>query len=106
MAGQDDTKNASARLREGFEPVRKETHPDFEAPVISEGKYEGVFGVGGLVLMEIPEEIVAARKDYFQKQTAGQMQSVKENLMRENAHDTMRIRMERSSQVSKFGGDR
>ena len=52
--GFDDTKNISAKLREGWELVRKDEYPDFEAPVIDSGKYEGVFGVGGLVLARIP----------------------------------------------------
>ena len=46
--GFDDTKNISAKMREGWELVRKDEFPDFEAPVIESGKYEGVFGVGGL----------------------------------------------------------
>ena len=56
--GFDDTKNISARLREGWELVRKDEFPDFEAPVVESGKYEGVFGIGGLMLARIPEETV------------------------------------------------
>ena len=54
VRGFDDTKNISARLREGYELVRQDEYPDFEAPVIDSGKYEGVFGVGGLMLARIP----------------------------------------------------
>ena len=39
----------------------KDEYPDFEAPVVDEGKYAGVFGVGGLVLARIPLETVAER---------------------------------------------
>ena len=46
--GFDDTKNVSAKMREGWELVRKDEYPDFESPVVESGKYEGVFGVGGL----------------------------------------------------------
>ena len=56
--GFDDTKNISAKMREGWELVRKDEYPDFEAPVIESGKYEGVFGVGGLILARIPEETI------------------------------------------------
>jgi hypothetical protein len=35
-------------MREGYELVRADEYPDFEAPVVDSGKYEGVFGVGGL----------------------------------------------------------
>ena len=56
VRGFDDTKNISARLREGYELVRQDEYPDFEAPVVESGKYAGVFGVGGLVLARIPLE--------------------------------------------------
>ena len=53
VRGFDDRKNISARLREGYELVRQDEYPDFEAPVVDSGKYEGVFGVGGLLLARI-----------------------------------------------------
>jgi len=46
VRGFDDRKNISARMREGWELVRKEEYPDFEAPTIEGGRHEGVFGVG------------------------------------------------------------
>jgi len=51
--GQEDNKNLSARLREGFELVRGDAY-DAEYPTIQEGKYKGVIGVGGLLLAKIP----------------------------------------------------
>jgi hypothetical protein len=53
--------NMHARLREGWELVRAEEYPDFDAPTIDEGKHAGVIGVGGLVLARIPEETVDPR---------------------------------------------
>ena len=68
------------------------------------GKYEGVFGVGGLILARIPEETVAERTAYFAERSADQMQAVDQDMMRENAHSTMTIsRPDRQSRVS-FGG--
>ena len=69
VRGFDDQKNISARLREGYELVRRDEYPDFEAPVIDSGKYAGVFGVGGLVLARIPLETVAERQAYFDGRT-------------------------------------
>lgn len=104
--GFDDTKNISAKLREGWELVRKDEYPDFEAPVIDTGKYEGVFGVGGLVLARIPDETVAERTEYFRQRSSDQMQAVDHDMMRENAHSTMTItRPDRQSRVT-FGGPR
>ena len=52
------TKNISAKLMEGYELVRKDEYPDFESPTVETGKYQGVFGVGGLLLARIPDETV------------------------------------------------
>ena len=102
--GFDDTKNIRAKMREGYELVRRDEYPDFEAPVIDSGKYEGVFGVGGLMLARIPDETVAERTAYFNSRSADQMQAVDSDMMRENAHSTMTInKPDRQSRVT-FGG--
>jgi hypothetical protein len=104
VRGFDDRKNISARMREGWELVRKDEYPDFEAPTIDSGKYEGVFGVGGLLLARIPVEIVGERKSYFQKQNSDAMQAVDNDLFKENQHPSMAIQKpERQSRVT-FGG--
>ena len=49
--GFQDTKNISGRLREGYELVRaEEVENADDYPVLDEGKYKGVIGVGGLYL--------------------------------------------------------
>jgi|TARA_R110001592_G_scaffold58813_4_gene178056 hypothetical protein len=102
--GFDDTKNISAKMREGWELVRKDEYPDFESPVVESGKYEGVFGVGGLMLARIPEETVAERTQYFASRNRDQMEAVDSDMMRENAHSTMTIaKPDRQSRVT-FGG--
>jgi len=102
--GFDDTKNVSAKMREGWELVRRDEYPDFEAPVVESGKYEGVFGVGGLILARIPLETVAERSQYFSQRNTDQMQAVDHDMMRENAHSSMTIsKPDRQSRVT-FGG--
>jgi hypothetical protein len=104
VRGFDDRKNISARLREGYELVRQDEYPDFEAPVVDSGKYEGVFGVGGLLLARIPLETVAERSAYFNDRNADQMQAVDNDMLRENSHSSMTIsKPERQSRVT-FGG--
>ena len=104
VRGFDDTKNISAKMREGYELVRQDEYPDFESPVIESGKYEGVFGVGGLMLARIPVETVEERADYFSQRNADQIEAVESGMMRENAHPTMAIsKPERQSRVT-FGG--
>ncbi len=106
VRGFDDRKNISARLREGYELVRKDEYPDFEAPVIDSGKYEGVFGVGGLLLARIPVETVKQRNAYYADRNTDQLRAVDNDLMRENAHNTMTINNpDRQSRVT-FGGSR
>ena len=106
VRGFDDRQNISAKLREGYELVRKDEYPDFEAPVIETGKHEGVFGVGGLLLARIPLETVEERTEYFRKRHTDQLEAVDHDMMREHAHSTMSInKPDRQSRVT-FGGPR
>ena len=104
VMGQDDKKNVSARMREGYEPVRLEELGDFEAPTVEDGAMKGVVSVGGLLLAKIPEEIVEERNKYFQSKTSTQMEAVDRDLMKES-NPAMPISKDRKSQVH-FGGER
>tara|TARA_R110000737_G_scaffold70298_2_gene98782 strand:- start:302 stop:772 length:471 start_codon:yes stop_codon:yes gene_type:complete len=104
VRGFDDRKNVSSRIREGWELVRRDEYPDFEAPTIDSGRYEGVFGVGGLLLARIPVETIAERNDYFGKMNTDAMTAVDNDLMKETQHHSMAIQKpERQSRVT-FGG--
>ena len=100
--GFQDTKNVSARLREGFELVRADEYPDSQYPVITDGKYAGVIGVGGLLLARISEEIAKQRAAYIESLAKGQDEAVEHDLMREQ-HKSMPINVDRQSRVT-FGG--
>ena len=100
----DAPANIYKRQREGYELVRAEDFPDFEAPVIDEGKNAGVIGQGGLLLARIPDEIVEERNDYFRNKTSTQMEAVDRDLMKES-NPAMPISKDRKSQVH-FGGKR
>ena len=106
--GQDDTANVSKRRREGWEFVRAEEIKnqigEHDYPVISEGKFQGLIGVGGLVLARIPEEIVEQRKNYFKDKTSDQMKAVDNDILREQRPE-MPINVDRQSRVT-FGGGR
>lgn len=102
VRGYQDSKNVSGRMREGYEPVRAEDYPNFDAPTIEDGKHAGVIGVGGLMLCKVPEEIAESRAEYFARQTADQMTAVDNDLMKEQ-HPSMPISNERQSRVT-FGG--
>ena len=67
--GYQDTKNVAASLREGYELVRADEYPDQDFPQMTEGRYAGIIGVGGLLLARIPEEIAAQIEAYYNKKT-------------------------------------
>jgi hypothetical protein len=103
--GQDDRKNLSARLREGFELVRADEYPDFEAPSIQDGKHAGVIGVGGLVLARFPVESKKERTEYFNKKTEEQISAVDNDLMRESNPSMPISKPDRQTRVT-FGGNK
>ena len=100
--GFQDTKNISGRIRSGYELVRSDEYKDSDYPIVQDGKYKGVIGVGGLLLARGPEEIAQSRADYFAAQAKGQDEAVENDLMREE-HKSMPIDVDRQSRVT-FGG--
>ena len=102
--GFNDTKNVSGRIRQGYELVRADEYPDSDYPIVEDGKYAGVIGVGGLVLTRVPEEIAKQRQDYYAKQGMEQVQALDNDLMKEQ-HQSMPINIDRQSRVT-FGGSK
>ena len=102
VMGFADTKNMTAMIRSGYELVRADEYPDQDYPVMQEGKYAGMIGVGGLVLARIPEEIAKARQDYYDKQNEAKEEAIKHDILKEQ-HPSMPISQERQTRVT-FGG--
>jgi len=102
VMGFDDTKNMAAMIRSGYELVRADAYQGSEYPVISEGKYKGVIGVGGLLLAKVPIEVVKSREAYFDGMTQDANDAIENDLMKEQ-HPGMPINAERQSRVT-FGG--
>jgi len=100
--GFNDTKNIHGRLRSGYELVRADEYDSEQYPVVLDGKYAGVIGVGGLLLARIPEELAQARMDYQRKQTEGQDESVETDLLKDQ-DKRMPIKIDRNSKHT-FGG--
>ena len=97
-----DTKNIQGRLRSGYELVRADEYPDEDFPAITDGKYAGVIGHGGLVLTRVPEEIARSRQEYFAQQAQDQQAAIDNDLMKEQ-HKGMPIEIDRQSRTT-FGG--
>ncbi len=104
--GFDDKQHVFGRLREGYELVRNEELPDEyrdTLPTIEDGKHAGVISVGGLLLARIPNETLAERNAHYNRKAREQISAVDNELMRENAHSTMRIQNPERSSRTTFG---
>ena len=100
--GFQDSKNIYGRLREGYELVRADEYKDSDYPVVNEGKYAGVIGVGGLLLARIPEELATARSQYQKTLSEGQDEAIENDLLKDQ-DKRMPIKVDRSSKHT-FGG--
>ena len=102
--GFNDSKNIQGSLRSGYELVRADEYPDADYPVVEDGKYKGVIGVGGLLLARVPDEIVKQRGDYYAKQHNDKVEALDKDLLKEE-HQSMPINIDRQSRVT-FGGSK
>lgn len=100
--GTADPGHVSAKLREGWEPVKASEHPEIQIMATGDKpRFPDSIEIGGLILCKTPKEFVEQRNSYYQRQTEGQMQSVDNAFMREN-DPRMPVFKERRSEV-KFG---
>ena len=101
--GFQDTKNISSRIREGYELVRAdEVENASDYPVVDEGRYKGVVGVGGLLLAKVPIEIAKQRQQYMTDRHKQKTEALDNDLMKEQ-DNRMPINIDRQSRVT-FGG--
>ena len=103
VVGFQDTKNITGRLREGYELVRaEEIENASDYPVVEDGKYKGVVGVGGLLLAKVPTEIAQQREEYLASRPSERSEAVENDLMKEQ-DNRMPINVDRQSRVT-LGG--
>ena len=79
-----DPRNLSAKLREGWEPVRAEEQPKFQLLIDPNSRFKDNIEIGGLLLCKTPDEFVAQRNKHYQKQAENQMDAVDSSLMRQS----------------------
>ena len=82
--GQIDATNVSSKLREGWEPVKAEDHPEITMVTTEQERFKDNVVIGGLMLCKAPKELVEERTEYYEGQSKAQISSVDNNLMREN----------------------
>jgi hypothetical protein len=79
-----DPRNLSAKLREGWEPVRLEEQPKFQLLADPNSRFKDNIEIGGLLLCKTPTELVEQRNAYFANQAQNQTEAVDNNLMRQS----------------------
>ena len=103
LQGTADPRNYSAKLREGWEPVKIEEQPQFQLLVDEGSRFKDGIEVGGLLLCKTPIEFVEQRNNHYLKQSEDQILSVDNNLMRQN-DPRMPLFKESKSSTSRSGG--
>jgi hypothetical protein len=103
----DDTKNVNARLREGWELVRSDSHTEgqYSAYNGSIKSYEGVISVGDLLLARMPVETINERNAHYKRMTDQQTEAWETDPLREQ-HPSMPMNADRQSRVSFGGGNK
>ena len=99
--GTVDATNVSSKLREGWEPVKAADHPEITMVNTENERFADNIVMGGLMLCMAPKEMAAQRNQHYMQQAESQMESVDNNLMREN-DPRMPLFSERDSKVT-FG---
>lgn len=99
VLGQADPSNVSKKMREGWEPVRAEDHPELQLAPNQNGNVE----LGGLMLCKMPSDRVEARNQYYENHAQAQMESVDNSYLRNN-DPRMPMFSEKRSTTSRGGG--
>ena len=79
-----DPRNVSAKIREGWEPVKIEEQPKFQLLVDPTSRFKDNIEIGGLLLCKTPVEFVQQRNKYYSDQARAQSLAVDNNLMRQS----------------------
>ena len=81
VLGQETPTNVAKRLREGWAPRDVKTIKDGQHfPTIEHGKFAGHIGIEGMVLCEMPQEMLDQRNDYYAQMTENLMRSVENDM--------------------------
>jgi len=101
MLDKADPRNLSAKIREGWEPVKIEEQPKFQLLVDPHSRFKDNIEIGGLLLCKTPIEFVEQRNKYYADQTQAQTEAVDNNFMSQS-DARMPLFRERKSEVQ-FG---
>ena len=97
----EDPRNLSAKLREGWEPVKSEEQPQMAMLSDPNSRFKDNIEVGGMLLCKTPIEFVEQRNEYYARQTQAQTLAVDNNLMRQS--DARMPLFKESKSATSFG---
>lgn len=81
---QSDHRTYQKRLREGWEPVQAEDHPEMMMEIgFGDTNKAGLVEIGGLILCKMPVEMIEQRRQHFAKLTRGQVEAAEDSYMRD-----------------------
>lgn len=100
--GRADNTNVSRQMREGWEPVKAEDHPELKIMSDINSQFKGNVEVGGLLLCKAPLEKMKQRQKYYQELSDRQIEGVDRSYLRENDPRMPLLNPERSTR-STFG---
>jgi len=103
--GVADNKNVSARIREGWEPVKAVDHPELQIMSDRDSRFPDCVEVGGLLLCKNAIENVTARRKYYEKRATDQMSTVDNNYLRENDPRMPLLKPERKTRTTFGSGE-
>jgi len=83
VLGQETPTNVAKRLREGWVPRDPKTVKEIQHfPTIEHGRFAGHIGIEGMVLCEMPTNMVKQRNEYYAQMTENLMTSVEQDMNR------------------------
>jgi len=106
FAGEDDSRNMSARMGEGWEPIRADEPgmADFARRCgfhKSNASTQDLIEIGGLVACKAPEFKIRAREDYYERQARGAIRAQDERMFAGSPSHTPLEVVERRSTITR-----
>jgi hypothetical protein len=95
--------NVSAKMREGWEPVKHSEHPEIQLAADPNSQYKDGIEIGGVLLCKIPKELMEQRQAYVDKATRQQTEAVDAQYMNQNDPRMPKFAEGQETGSTKFG---
>lgn len=104
LIGNSDSKNVSAKFREGWTPVLAKDYPELRVMSDHDSRFPENIEIGGLLLCSNSTEMMDQRREYQARKSAAQMDAVDNNFLRQNDPRMPVLAPERKTRDTSFGG--